>query len=54
LPADFVPEGWIDPLTIFGLLGDGGTGDAARVRIGPAQKVESLGFTSDFVGMLGG
>jgi hypothetical protein len=54
LPANFIPEGWIDQLTIFGLLGDGGTDEAALVRLGPAQKVERLGFSGDFVGMLGG
>jgi len=53
------PSRWrFDSLTVFGLLGGansgGHDGDAALLRIGPAQQAEDLGFKGDFVGMLGG
>jgi hypothetical protein len=58
LPANFLPEGWIDPHTVYGLFGEGDSGghngDAALLRIGPALRAEDLGFKGDFVGMLGG
>jgi hypothetical protein len=54
LPARRLDES----LTVFGLLGEGNSGghngDAALLRIGPAQQAEDLGFNGDFVGMLGG
>jgi len=55
LPANFEPEGWIDPNTIFGRLGTPANppGNAALAHLsGSGSTVENLGFAGDYVGML--
>ena len=55
LPANFEPEGWIDPTTIFGRLGTPANppGNAAIAHLtASGATIENLGFQGDYVGML--
>ena len=53
LPAAFQPQGWLDPTTLVGALGQG-AGDMALVRLANPSRAVDLGFKGFFVGVVPG
>jgi hypothetical protein len=55
LPANFRPEGWLDPQTVVGVLQTSqGDGDMALVELARPTRLDDLGFHGFFVGVVQG
>ncbi len=53
LPVAFRPEGWLDAMTLVGVMQSGqGDGNMATVRVDRPTKLTDLGFKGFFVGVL--
>lgn len=52
LPANFMPEGWLNSGTLIGITGENSQQEMAVVRLASPGTVDDLGFKGEFVGVV--
>jgi hypothetical protein len=52
LPANFMPEGWLDNGTLVGITGTNAQQEMVVVRLASPDKLDDLGFKGEFVGVV--